>query len=52
MKTILLIVLLNAPAAVTAVEFDDAKACERAAEIVHKFVDARTACIPKATVDR
>jgi hypothetical protein len=50
MKTILIVVVLSGMPAMTAIEFDDAQSCERAAQAIHKTVrvDVRTICTPKA----
>lgn len=48
MKVILIIVTLNSAAAVTAIEFDDARACEAAALALKRLTEVRTACVPKA----
>ena len=47
MKTILIIIVLHSTAAITAIEFDDARACERAAEALSKQGNVRTICTPK-----
>jgi len=47
-KTILIIIFLHSITAATVIEFDDARACKGAADAVHKLVDARTVCVPKA----
>jgi len=48
MKTILIIILLHSTASVTAIEFDDAQACERAADAIRKLTWAKTVCAQKA----
>ena len=47
MKTILIIIVLHSTAAITAIEFDDAKACEQAAEALRQQGRVRTICTPK-----
>ena len=47
MKTILIIIVLHSTTAITAVEFDDAPACERAAAALHQLASVRTLCVAK-----
>jgi DNA-binding LacI/PurR family transcriptional regulator len=47
MKTILIIIVLHSTAAVTTIEFDNAKACEQAAEALRQLGRFKTVCTPK-----
>ena len=49
MKTILIIILLHSTSAISVIEFDDAQACERAAQAIRQITSVRTVCAPKAS---